>query len=71
MEIEKSPSGRLSLEQLKAVYSMDEKISGELEDMAILGRLVEENGMYKLASKGRLHSAIFKTIRNYLKLRRS
>jgi zinc transporter ZupT len=71
VEIEQAASGRLSPEQLNAVYSMDEKVSSELEDMVILGRLVKESDMYKLTSKGRLHSAIFKTIRNYLKLRRS
>lgn len=71
VEIERSASGRLSPEQLKAVYSIDEKVSSELEDMVILGRLVKENDIYKLTPKGRLHSAIFKTMRDYLKLRRS
>jgi hypothetical protein len=71
LEIEKSVSGKVSLGELRQVYSLEEKIFAELKDMVILGRLVKENDVYKLAPKGRFHSAIFKAIRNYLGLRRS
>jgi hypothetical protein len=71
VEIEKSPSHKLSAQELKQAYSIDEKISYELEDMVVLGRLVKENGAYKLTPKGKFHSGVFKMIRNYLKLKRN
>jgi len=71
VEIEKSSSGRLSLGQIKQAYNIDKKISDELEDMVILGRLVKESDVYKLTPKGKVHLAIFKAIRTYAKLRRS
>ncbi|MFA5157417.1 MAG: hypothetical protein WC532_08580 [Candidatus Omnitrophota bacterium] len=70
-EIEKSPACRLKAEELEMAYSMDEKISTEMEDMVILGRLIKDGDEYRLAPKGRLHSAVFKNVRDYLRLRRS
>lgn len=71
VEIDKSSSGELSLEKIKEIYSIDEKISGELDDLVILGRLIKKGSRYKLTPKGRFHSAVFKTLRDYLHLRRS
>jgi len=71
IEIQRSPEKRLSLEEMKRLYSIDRKISCELEDMVVLGHLSRESDFYKITPKGRKHMLIFKNIRNYLKLRRS
>lgn len=71
VEIENSPQKRLTLEEIKQLYSIDKKISQELEDMVILRRLNKESDFYINTDKGRTHLKIFKYIRDYLKLRRS
>jgi len=70
-EIEKSASGQLTHEEIARIYRIDEKVAGELEDMVMLGRLVKDGDKYRLTPRGRLHSALFKAVRNYMKLRRS
>lgn len=71
IEIENSPEKKLTLEQIKQLYSIDKKISCELEDMLVLGSVSKMSGFYINTTKGRMHMLIFKTIRDYLKLRRS
>lgn len=71
IEIERSPGKKLSLEQLKELYSIDKKISNEIEDMVFLRYLKKENDFYGITPRGRKHMIIFKSIRAYLKLRRS
>jgi len=70
IEIENSPIRRLNTEQIKQKYSMEEKVSDELEDMVILGRLAKEGSFYKNTPKGNWHSKIFRFIREYLKLQK-
>ncbi len=71
IEIQKSLGKKLSLEQIKQSYSIDKKISCELEDMVVLGYLSRESDFYRITPKGRRHMLFFKVVRGYLKLRRS
>ncbi len=71
IEIEESAQKRLTLEQLKQLYSIDKKIYDELQDMVALGRLNREGPFYSITTKGRMHMSIFRFARGYLKLRRS
>lgn len=71
MEIGDSHNKRLSLEQIKEVYSLDRKIYDELEDMVSLGSLKNESGCYTLTKKGKIQMKFFKLIRDFLKLKRS
>jgi hypothetical protein len=71
VEIENSPGKKLAFEEVRQVYSLDEKINAELEDMVILGRFSQEEGSYILTPKGRMHTRIFQFVRNYLKLERN
>lgn len=71
IEIKNSPEKKLSLGQLKENYSIDKKISYELEDMVILGSLKKEGNYFANTAKGKLHCNIFKFIREYLKLERN
>ena len=70
-DIERSASGKLDTEQIRAGYSIDKKIDDELEDMVILGSLKKEGSVYKIPDKKSLHLKIFVFVRDYLKLRRS
>ena len=71
IEIEASPQKKLSLDELKKLYSFDRKVSGELEDLVLFRRLEKEANLYKITPKGRIHLKIFKSIRDYLRLARS
>lgn len=71
MEIGDSDNKRLTLEQIREVYSLDRKIYDELEDMVFLGCLKNESGFYTLTKKGKIQMKFFKLIRDFLKLRRS
>ncbi len=71
VELENSSGKGLSMQQIKDAYSFEKKITDELEDMVILGRLTKEGRCFKLTDKGIKHLAVFKYVRNYLGLRRS
>ena len=71
VEIEKSPEKQLTMEQIKRLYDIDDKIYNGLEDMAALGRLKKDGKYYMLTPKGRMHIRIFKPIRDYLRLTRN
>lgn len=71
LEIEDSHNKRLTLDEIKQVYSLDRKIDDELEDMVFLGCLKNESGFYVLTKKGKIQMKLFKLIRDFLKLERS
>ena len=71
LEIENSPKKRLTLGDIKKLYSIDKKVSDELEDLVIMGRLNKESNFYSITPKGKIHMRIFQFIRDYLRLRRS
>ncbi|MCX5694709.1 MAG: hypothetical protein NT014_06300 [Candidatus Omnitrophica bacterium] len=71
IEINHSPESKLSLAQIKQRYSIDEKISDKIEDMAVLGYIKKEAGQYMLTSKGRKYMNFFKFVRDFLKLERN
>lgn len=71
VEIEGSAQKKLNLEQIKQLYSIDRKITNELEDMVVLGYLSKESSLYANTRKGKIYTKIFRFIRNYLRLRRN
>lgn len=72
VEIESSPGKRLTQGEIKRLYSIERKISDELEDMLILGRARKDGaGHYRLTYKGRIHMGVFRFVRDYLRLRRN
>jgi hypothetical protein len=66
--IDESAQGQLSLEEIKAVYSVEKKYQAELKGMLEGGFIVEESGFYRTALKGRLFGWIAKLTKAYLKL---
>ena len=71
IEIETSFEKKLSLEQLKERYSIDKKVSCELQDMVILGSLKKEGNYFMNTAKGRFHCNVFKSLREYLRLEKN
>jgi len=66
--IDESAQGQLSLEEIKAVYSVEKKYQAELKGMLEGGFIVEGSGYYRATLKGRLFAAIAKFTKAYLKL---
>lgn len=54
IELARAPQQRLSLDQLQAVCGVEVLMQDRLETMAINGFLVQRDGRYHLAPKGRL-----------------
>lgn len=70
-DIENSCGRKMTREEVESAYSFDQKVADELEDMVVLGRLSKEGAFYGLTAKGKTHMLIFKTVRDYLGLRRN
>lgn len=66
--IDESAGRQLSLEEIKAVYSVEKKYQAELKGMLEGGFIVEESGYYRLALKGSLFATTAKLTKAYLKL---
>ena len=71
VDIQNNHDRKMTREELEDSYSFNQKVADELEDMVVLGRLNKEGAFYGLTAKGKTHMLIFKTIRDYLGLRRS
>lgn len=68
VELEKSDNKRLTLNQLKEKYSLQEKYERELLDMGYMDRIAKEGEFYKNTKKGRQHALIIGYLRNYLNI---
>jgi len=71
IEIEDSGGKRTDLEEIKQLYQLERKVREELEDMTALGNLEKEGDYYRVTARGRKYLHFFKSIRDYLGLRRS
>ena len=71
IEINNSTNKKLSLDEIKSLYSIDKKVSDELDDMVILGRLEKRQDCYSITPKGKAHLSLFSRVRDYLKLERN
>lgn len=68
VEIFTSRGGRLSLEEMKKRYSLEEKFSDEVKDMLFLDRFRVDRGLYSNTWKASMQARIFMFLRGYMNL---
>jgi len=66
--IEKSSEGKLTAQQIKGIYGVENKYFSELKSMLDGGFITEEAGYYKNSLKGRLYARIARAIKIIFKL---
>jgi hypothetical protein len=66
VEFVKAPRHRLTLEAIRAVYGLEQMISGRLEIMRVNGYVAERSGRYVLTGKGRLFARLIRAVRRTL-----
>lgn len=68
VDIEESRDKRLSLDQIKSGYDLEDKFRYEVEDMVFLKRLVKEKNYIKNAPMGRTHAKVIEAVRKYMNI---
>ena len=68
IELEKSGDKKLTLEQIKKVYSPDYILLRRLEHMIDSRYIVEDSGSYRNFPKGRIIARFFQFLKDYLQL---
>jgi len=66
VEIENSPSKKVTLSELKKLYSVEEKFRKELDDMIFMERMEKEGSDYKNTKKGITHARVMQFLRDFL-----
>jgi len=66
VELHQSLAGKLTLEEIKSRYSLENKVKKELEDMDIMDRILKKDGYYVNTKKGLAHAKIIHALRDYL-----
>ncbi len=68
IEIDRSPDRRLTVDQVKSRYSLEDKFERELADMEHVGRIVKDGEFYKNTTKGSFHAKVVGFLRDYLNI---
>ncbi len=66
MEIDQSTCRRITVDELKKKYSLEEKFKKELDDMDHMGRMRVAGEYYYNTPKGKAHADMMMWLRNYL-----
>ncbi len=67
-DIDRSDRRKLTLEELKSEYSLEDKFRYEVDDMIYLDRLIKTGDFIRNTPKGRTHAVIIKFLRDYLNI---
>ncbi|OGZ07008.1 MAG: hypothetical protein A2942_00315 [Candidatus Lloydbacteria bacterium RIFCSPLOWO2_01_FULL_50_20] len=67
-EIEETPAKELSFAELTSRYVPNQLLTRRLEDMRYGGYLIEENGRWRMTSKGRFNAVVFRFFKYFLRL---
>lgn len=66
VEIYKAENKKITIEQMKKEYSLEEKFRHELDDMDIMHRIKKDGDYYYNTPKGIAHGKVIEWLRDYL-----
>jgi len=66
VEIDQSAEKRLTIEEIKSRYRLEDKVRKEFVDMDLMGRIKKTDNYYYNTEKGLFHAKIMTCLREYL-----